>query len=407
VSRAGLRESRIRTLVLYAQYTSRLSYYDDWLDAFRSAPEFAIAAHNIAARREHAAIAEAIEAAELIVLLHSTNGDTTEYIEPFAGALQNRRGRLVTFVGNELNLPGSPIRAKRDLFRRITPDFVATQMLVEAGEYLFADVARSRVIALPHALNPEAFRPVVEHAKRAFAIGVRAVHYVAHLGDDDRNRLHDYFARRDFGPDFRVDISAERLNRTGWADFLNNCCGTISSEAGSWYLERDDATVTAIRQYLRETRGSGWIIANDSPWRRLGHKLPWPVRAALRQILRRGLLRHESAVNEDAPFPEIHARFFADKPRSPVYGKCISSRHFDAIGTKTCQIMFPGRFNDILVADEHYIALQPDFSNIDEVMRRFRDVGYRLAMVDRAHAYVMEHHTYRHRIAELLRQLGH
>src|SRR6516162_857657 len=67
------------------------------------------------------------------------------------------------------------------------------------------------------------------------------------------------------------------------------------------------------------------------------------------------------------------ARFFAGRPCCPVYSKCISSRHFDAAGTGTCQILLRGRYNDILAADEYYIALDPDLGNVDEAIARFRD----------------------------------
>ena len=199
-----------------------------------------------------------------------------------------------------------------------------------------------------------------------------------------------------------ADIGSQRFDRADWANFLNRCKGTVSSEAGSWYLERDDETVEAIRRYVAEQlAGRGLVIRNDSLLRRLGHKLPWPVRAGLRHVLSRGPVRHESTVNEYLPFNEVFERFFRDRPRCPAYGKCISSRHFDAIGTKTVQIMFPGRFNDILEADRHYIALAPDFSNIQDVMERFRDPTYRQAMADRAYDDVMAEHTYEKRIAAL------
>ena len=74
--------------------------------------------------------------------------------------------------------------------------------------------------------------------------------------------------------------------------------------------------------------------------------------------------------------------FFARRERTPVYGKCISSRHFDAIGTKTCRIMLYGRFNDILVANRHYLALTDDFSDLDEVLRRFSDAPTRQEIVE-------------------------
>src|ERR1700693_4960505 len=126
-----MRESRIRLLVLHAQYTNRLSYNDDWLDASRKYREFETSAVNIVTT-DAAALRDAIENVDAIVLLHSTNGDTTDYLEPFVSILGDRRGPPLSFVGNEVNLPGSPISAKRSVFRRIHPDWIATQLLEEA-----------------------------------------------------------------------------------------------------------------------------------------------------------------------------------------------------------------------------------------------------------------------------------
>jgi spore maturation protein CgeB len=131
----------------------------------------------------------------------------------------------------------------------------------------------------------------------------------------------------------------------------------VSTEAGTSFLERNDDTRERVNEYL-------------------GKK-------------------------PKATFEEVFQIFFADY-KNPISGKCIASRHFDAIGTKTCQIMFPGRFNDILKADEHYIALNRDFSNINNVLERFLDHSYRQRMVDRAYEYAMDCHTHRHRIDQLL-----
>ncbi len=395
-------ESAIRTLVLYAQYTTRLSYYDDWLEAFAAAPQFATTALNICAGDIATRLKRELAEAELVVLLHSTNGDTTIYLEPIAPLLATRRGLLLSFVGNELNLPGSPIAAKRAVLRQIRPDFIATQMLREAGEYLFGDLAGRGVLAVPHALNPAAFKPERDAARRPIDIGVRAVRYLPHLGDDDRNRMHEFFSGHAFDSALKTDIGDARLDRAGWAAFLNACKATVSTEAGSWFIERDDATIEAIRAYIAERfKGKGIVIANDSPLRRLGHALPYPVRAMLRKILSAGPVRHELTINENLPFDKIFQRFFAGKPRPPVYSKCISSRHFDAIGTKTVQIMFPGRFNDILETGTHYIALERDFSNIAGVMAQFRDPARRAAIADAAYGHVRARHTYAHRMAAI------
>lgn len=392
------RPSALRTLVVSADYTDRLSYYDDWKAAFVGSPQFEAVLINIAGGDAPRRMRSALKEVDAVILLHSTNGDTTRYLEPVAPVLAERNCPLLTFVGNEVNLPGSPIGAKRTVFATIRPDYVATQLLRESGGYLFGDLAAGSVVALPHALNPEAFRPLVPSGRRSCDIGVRAVKYLAHLGDDDRNRVHEFFARHEFAPNLMVDISTERFNRERWAAFLNDCRGTVSTEAGSWFIERDDATMEAIRAWTAgRNAGRGFVITNDSPLRLLGHKLPFGLRRWVRRLLSRGPIRHESAVTEALSFDEIYGRFFAGRPIPRDHGKCISSRHFDAIGTGTCQILLEGRYNDILTPDVHYIRLASDFSNISEVMETFRDERRRLEITEAARAHVMDGHTYAHR----------
>jgi hypothetical protein len=387
----------VRLLVGYANYTDRLSYYDDWLDAFRAAPQFDVIPFDIVPAEGRAALPRLLAEVDAVVLLHSTNGDTTTYLEPHAPALADRKVPLLTFVGNEVSLPGSPIAEKRRVFGLFRPDVVATQLLQEAGEYLFSDVA-GRVAAIPHALNPAIYaggRPLDD---RPIDVGARAVRYLPHLGDDDRNRILDWFTAEGPRRGLNVDISDSRFDRSGWADFLGRSKGTVATEAGTWYLERDDATVNGIRDFVLARSGRGIVIRNDSMLRTIGHKLPWWARALARRLLRHGPVRHEALVNESADAREIHERFFAVRPRPAIHGKCISSRHFDAAGTKTCQIMFPGRFNDILVADRHYLALREDFSNVDEVIERFRDLAERRRIAEAAHELVLSGHTYARRV---------
>jgi spore maturation protein CgeB len=98
----------------------------------------------------------------------------------------------------------------------------------------------------------------------------------------------------------------------------------------------------------------------------------------------------------------VFDRFYRDVPRE-VSGKSISSRHFEPIGTKTCQILIAGHYNGILEADRHYIALASDLGNIDHALRRFQDDRYRQQMVDETYDYVIAEHTYAHRISELIK----
>lgn len=390
----------MKALVLNVDYPSRASYYEDWRDAFERAPRFDTTVVNIVHRRGRRLVKHTVRDYELIVVLHSCMADSLDYVEPLTGALQGRRGRLVSFVGNEINLPWAPLGEKIEWLRAVQPDVIATQLLPEAGEWLYAGLGAD-VVSLPHALNPDAFRPHMRQADRPIDLGTRTYRYLAYLGDDDRNRMYDFFLNNRFDPPLTLDFSTgDRFDRAGWAAFLNRCKGTVSSEAGSWYLERDDTTVRAIRAYVAGLR-SGVVLAANSPLRRFAHRVPYPVKAALRHILKGGPVQYEAVADEALDFEEIYARFFKDRTRCPAYSKCISSRHFDAIGTKTLQIMFPGRFNNILEADRHYLALAPDFSNIDEVIEQFRDRDARQQIVDETYDYIRAEHTYQHRLDAL------
>jgi hypothetical protein len=392
-----MRESRIRLLTLFAQYTDKLSYFDDWLDAIRQYPGFDVIALDIIPSGSRTRIKRAIRDVDAVLLLHSTNGDNINYLEGHVSVLANRHVPLITFVGNELNLPGCSIAGKRSLLKRIRPEWIATQLVKEAGEYLFGDIATRGIVPIPHALNPSAFQPIRDPDTRPIDIGSRVMRYIPHLGDNDRNRIADAFVEIGHERGMKIDTSNDRLNRTGWSNFLNLCKGTISTEAGSWYLEKDDSTVEAIRRYVYEQANGGIIIANDSRLWSVAHALPLWSRRLAKWPMRAFGVRYERMVNE-VQYADIHARFFKNRPHSPVYGKCISSRHFEAIGTKTCQIMFRGRFNDILEADQHYLALNHDFSNLEEVLDCFSDPTQRRVIVEQAYAHVMDSHTYAHRM---------
>jgi hypothetical protein len=91
-----------------------------------------------------------------------------------------------------------------------------------------------------------------------------------------------------------------------------------------------------------------------------------------------------------------------DDGGSEISGKAVSSRHFEALGTKTVQIMFPGRFNDILRPGEHYLALERDLRNLDEVCAAVRDPTLLTRLTDSAYEYALSGHTYEHRVRGVL-----
>ena len=395
-----LRDSRIRTVVLTVRYGVRASYYEDWLDAFEASPHFAVTAFNLFARGERRAAMRAVRDAELVVALHSCSADTLRFMEPLRPALQARRGRLLVLVGNEYNLPWMRLFDKREFLRNIGADWVGTQLPLEAGEWLYRDTG-AKVLALPHAANEREFRRDKPDGARCLDLGARSFRYPIYLGDNERNRVYDLFAR--LGPEagLRVDISNERrLGRAEWAAFLNDSRGTVGSEAGTWYLERDDRTALAIREFLRG-RSTGPTIRADGWLHAAFRRLPYGAKAGLKSLLRLSSLKHEAFDPDDNDFGEVWNRFFAGLPRCPAYPKCISSRHFEAAATGTCQLLVEGRYNDILIAGEHYIPLRADLADAPDALARFRDPAERDRIAAAAHELVHDSHTYRHRLTAL------
>ena len=400
------RPSRIRTLVLRLRAGSRHSYYDDWEDAFIGHPAFDAAPVDIRPERNLTRIRKNIGEYDLVVLLHSTNADSMRDLGGYAGVLCERRGKLLALVGNEVNLPGVSMVEKIAFLRRVEADFIGTQLPLDAGEWLYAECNSSRVVPLPHALNPASFRPVVPRDRREIDIGVRSFAYYPFLGDDERNRLLRFFSTHLFEPPLSIDIRTDvRLTRAGWANFLNRCKGTVSTEAGSYFLERDDRTVEAIRDFLAEKNEGegGYTVPKGSIVEKAWYSIPPSLRKVLKRTLVSAGIRNESTMAATASFREIEERFFRDRSRPPVHTKAISSRHFDAVGTKTCQILVRGMYNGILRPDEHYIPLENDLSNVKEAVSRFQDTSFRCAMVDRTYEYVVQEHTYRNRMAEIQR----
>jgi hypothetical protein len=229
---------------------------------------------------------------------------------------------------------------------------------VTAGHYLYGECSGTRIVEMPHALNPKHYFPIPD-ACRDIDIGFIGDIYWPFIGDRDRTDVIEWFEQHGTGRGLRCDIRKARVPRDAWNQFLNRCKALIGAESGTYYLNDRGRLLAQARTY-------------------------------------------NLFDNRSASFDEVFDRFFRDQTAG-VSGKCISSRHFEPIGTKTCQILLEGDYNGILEADRHYIAIRKDFSNIDDVIERFTDASFRSRMIEETYEYVLAEHTYAHRVQHLLR----
>jgi hypothetical protein len=73
------------------------------------------------------------------------------------------------------------------------------------------------------------------------------------------------------------------------------------------------------------------------------------------------------AAHPEADFEEIEAACFEGRDGELALA-AISPRHLEACAARTCQVLVRGHYNGILEAGRHYVALEPDLSNLDEVL---------------------------------------
>jgi hypothetical protein len=343
-----------RLFALLQDVNARLSYSADWREALAASPALDVEICNINNLVHLGRCLLGLKKYDLIIVSHVAAGDDMKLLLKVAAAFQRRRAPIVTFIGNEYDL----LEEKIGFLRKVGCEYVCTQLPLAAGNYLYGECANCRVVEMPHALNPEHYYPIPE-ARRDIDIGFVGDIYWPFIGDRERTDVIEWFERHGKALGLRCDIRRERLPRAEWHRFLNGCNALIGAESGTYYLNGRGQLLDCARNYnLFEDRA--------------------------------------------ASFDEIFDRFFRD--RTPeVSGKCISSRHFEPIGTKTCQILLEGQYNGILDADRHYISIKKDFSNIDDVIARYRDAAYRSRMVAETYDYVLSQHTYRHRVEHLLR----
>lgn len=83
----------------------------------------------------------------------------------------------------------------------------------------------------------------------------------------------------------------------------------------------------------------------------------------------------------------------------------ITPRHFEAVITKTCQVLVEGEYKGILEAGKHYIPIKPDFSNLNEVFLFLEDRTFceNIAEIAYDQIYKSKKYSYRN-FASLIEQ---
>ena len=342
---------------------SLYSYYQDWHEGFVNHANLSVNVIETTNLRAAWKAPLLKRKYDLIVFLHSTHPtiDGSRKVPILKRLLTGIRGPRVFFLNNEFKA----WQDKLNLADYLGARFLISQLNLDDAKFIY-EMWPHQILSLPYGLNPQVYQPRIPMSEREIDVGFRGDYYASYVGHNDRNLLLDEVkdALRERHPKVRVDIAVgERYGRDEWADFLNRCVALIGHEAGMTRVDKDEN----IRNFInaQEVR-----LAADK----------------FRKLV--DVMRETGVFNP------------------PPSGRIAAPRNFEAMGTKTLQILLPGRYNDIFEAGVHYVELQRDLSNLDDVVGTLFDESARDAIVERAYQDGLAHHTYEQRINQLVKAIS-
>lgn len=191
-------------------------------------------------------------------------------------------------------------------------------------------------------------RGVLPLAERPIPLGYRGRELPYRLGDlgwhksEVGHRFKTACAARGIDCDIEVDEKS-RFQGEDWLDFVRSCRVMLGTPSGANVFDFDGSLHEAMVRRYRSRPG----------------------------------LKYEDVRDEVA----AHAVGFD-------MGQ-VSARIFEAVASSTALALVRGSYSGVIEPDEHYVPIEPDYSNIDQVLDRILDVPAMQAMAARAYAHVV------------------
>lgn len=378
-------------LVLDSAYPYKMSYVNDWRDAWLTFAGKNGKYINLATNQGVKLLSKELNVASLIVLLHSCTADTNIWLEKVKNILTKRNCPLVAFVGNEYNSPNLSIERRLSNLEDIFPEVIASQLRKDTATWLYKDVGR-KILSVPHGMPG-----LSQITSKTWDFAYLGFSYPSYIFESYRNRVVELVVDSMKRNHMSVKHSNNlRMSREKWMELLSKTRLTASSEAGSKYVFKTDS----IWNLLDKSRTIQ--VSSDNRLVHLSRRLPSNVKTSIRNLGIKFGFEYgsiESNKYENSQIERILERFeYRD-------GTCISSRHLEAIAAGCWQILYTGEYNGLLKAGHHYtelrglstLAINDSVEEALEVISR----GVHLEIRER----MFETNSYSARVSEVLRSL--
>jgi hypothetical protein len=352
--------------IIEARYDYQMSYLVDWRMAWEKIAT-KILSVNLVSGKNLNILSKEFNSFDLVVMLHSGTADSNVWLQKLLKVLpDNRSTQVVLFVGNEFSSPWLSTDDRLNSISNLNPDILASQLTLETAEWLYAGRAK-KVVSSPPGI-PEQTN-LLSSTNKLIDFSYRGFVYPWYLLDKERNSIVDMVLDHCRSLNLNVDFSqSNRLSKFEWQNLLSKSRFTASTEAGSRYVFRDDQVWQNFKEYLFRNPQKSISVTNDANGMVFLRRLPHPMKKTVRKILNfvgvtQGSLYKPSSDEEEIFLSLISPHKFEHKD-----GKCLSSRHFDAIASNTWQILAPGAYNGVLKPNVHYSELNLDGHNIESII---------------------------------------
>ena len=174
-------------------------------------------------------------------------------------------------------------------------------------------------------------------------------------GAQEKSEIGKMFLEKTKSTGVECDISAreeDRLYGTKWYDFLSNCKFSLGVEAGVSIVDLSGKIRREADEFVQE--------------------------------------------NPLCDFNEVHKKVLLPHENNIFY-RTISPRIFESAAFQVCLILFPGSYSGILKPNVHYIELEKDFSNLNEVLDQMKDPELVGSMVLRTYDDLIASDRYHYR----------
>ena len=196
------------------------------------------------------------------------------------------------------------------------------------------------------------------YSSREIDIGYRGSIYPLHWGSlgYEKRIIGDLVQEKLKTKKLNIDVSSlekDRLGGDNWFEFLSNCKSVLGVESGCSIFISTPSEEKKIQNVIS-------LMGKDDNSKEYAQKY----------------------LNELKDLEE------------QTYFRMISPRMFEAIAMGTTQILFPGKYSNILKPNKHYFALKKDLSNIEQAIDLINDPIKSKRMNECAYEEVLENPKY-------------